>query len=159
MCALNLCLLSIIMARYVMFIFCRIVVLVRHFVFPLDLWFPTGYHHQSKMMMITRRRPKMKREYKIYLTNTIMRQEETINYLCIIMDGRLNFIAHIDYTTGKFIKLLHALSKTAKVNWGLRHDALRMIYLGAILPILSYGVQVCVDSRQRNSNASKLRII
>jgi hypothetical protein len=34
-----------------------------------------------------------------------------------------------------------------------------MIYLGAILPILSYGVQVWVDSLQRTSNASKLKRI
>jgi hypothetical protein len=71
------------------------------------------------MMIITRRRPKIKREYKIYLNNTAMRQEETIKYLGVIIDKRLNFNAHIDYTTGKCIKLIHALSKTAKVNWGL----------------------------------------
>ena len=68
------------------------------------------------MMIITRRRPKIKREYKIYLNNTAMRQEETIKYLGIITDKRLNFNAHIDYTTGKGIKLIHALSKSAKVN-------------------------------------------
>jgi len=34
-----------------------------------------------------------------------------------------------------------------------------MIYFGAILPILSYGAQVWVDSLQRKSNASKLRRI
>jgi hypothetical protein len=79
---------------------------------------------KSKMMIITRRRPKMKREYKIYLNNTAIRQEETIKYLGIIIDKRLNFNAHIDYTTGKCIKLIHALSKSAKVNWGLRHDVL-----------------------------------
>jgi hypothetical protein len=58
--------------------------------------------------------------------------------------------------TGKCIKLIHALSQSAKFNWGLRHYILRMIYLGAILSILSYGAQVSVDSLQRNSNASKL---
>jgi hypothetical protein len=103
---------------------------------------------KSKMMIITRRRLKIKREYKISLNNTLMRQEETIKYLGIIIDKRLNFNAHIDYMTRKRFKLLHALSKPAKVNWGLRHDVLRMIYLGAILPILLYGVQVWVDSLQ-----------
>jgi len=88
-----------------------------------------------------------------------MRQEETIKYLGIIIDKRLNFNAHIDYTTGKCIKLIHALSKSAKVNWGIRHDVLRMIYFGAILPILSYGAQVWVDSLQRKGNALKLRRI
>jgi ribonuclease HI len=114
---------------------------------------------KSKLMIITRRRPKIKREYKIYINNTPTQQEETIKYQGIIIDKRLNFNAHIDYTTGKCMKLIHALSKSAKVNWGLRHDVLRMIYLGAILPILSYGAQVWVDGLQRNSNASKLRRI
>jgi len=71
------------------------------------------------MMIITHRRTKMKREYKIYLNKTAMRQEETIKYLDIIIDKRLNFNAHINYTTRKCIKLIHALSKSAKVNWGL----------------------------------------
>jgi len=79
---------------------------------------------KSKMMIITCRRPKVKREYKIYLNNIPMRQEETIKYLDIIIDKRLNFNAHIDYTTGKCIKLIHALSKLAKVNWGLRHEVI-----------------------------------
>ena len=114
---------------------------------------------KSKMMILTRRRPKIKREFKIYLNNTKMRQEETIKYLGIILDKRLNFNAHIDYTTGKCIKLIHALSKSAKVNWGLRHDVIRMIYFGAILPILSYGVQVWVESLQRKCNTAKIRRI
>jgi hypothetical protein len=114
---------------------------------------------KSKMMVLTRRKPKIKREYKIYLNNTPLQQEETIKYLGVIIDKRLNFNAHIEYTTGKCIKLIHALSKSAKINWGLRHDVLQMIYSGAILPILSYGVQVWEDGLQRKSNATKLRRI
>ena len=68
---------------------------------------------KSKMMIITRRRPKNKREYKIYLNNTLMQQEETIKYLAIIIDKRFNFNTHIDYTTGKCVKLIRALSKLA----------------------------------------------
>jgi len=51
---------------------------------------------KSKMIIITRRIPKVKREYQIYLNNIPMRQEETIKYLGIIIDKRLNFNAHID---------------------------------------------------------------
>jgi hypothetical protein len=39
---------------------------------------------KSKVMIITRRRPKIKREYKIYLNNITVRHEETIKYLGII---------------------------------------------------------------------------
>jgi hypothetical protein len=109
---------------------------------------------KSKLMMITRRRPKIKWDSKIYLNNKQLRQEDTIIYLGIIIDRLFNFSAHIEYTTEKCIRLIRALSKSDKVNWGLSHDVLRIVYLRAILPILSYGAPVWKDSLQRNSNAS-----
>ena len=69
--------------------------------------------------MITQRIPKIKRDYKMYLNNKQLHQENTIKYLGIIIDRRFNFNAHIDYTMGKCIKFIHALSKSAKVNWCL----------------------------------------
>ena len=113
----------------------------------------------SKLMIITRRRPKTKRDYQIYLNNKQLRQESTIKYLGIIIDRRFNFNARIDYTTGKCIRLIRALSKSDKVKWGLRHDVLRIIYSGAILPILSYGAPVWKEILQRNSNATKINRI
>ena len=106
--------------------------------------------NKSKLMIITRSGPKTKRDYKMYLNNKQLRQENTIKYLGIIIDRRFNFNAHVEYTMRKCIRLIHALSKSAKFNWGLRHDVLRIIYSGAILPISSYGAQVWEDSLQRN---------
>ena len=77
----------------------------------------------------------------------------------ITIDRKFNFNAHIEYMTGKCIKFIHALSKLAKVNCGLRHNVLRIIYSGAILTILSYEAPVWIDSLQRNSNAFKLKRI
>jgi hypothetical protein len=34
------------------------------------------------------------------------------------------------------------LAKSAKLKWGLRHRALKVIYSGAIEPILTYGALV-----------------
>jgi hypothetical protein len=114
---------------------------------------------KSRLMIITRRRPKIKRDYKIYLNNKQMRQESTMKYLGIIIDRRFNFNLHIENTTGKCIKFIHALSKSAKVNWGLRHDVLKIIYSGAILTNFSYGAPVWIESLQRKSNALKLKRI
>jgi len=100
---------------------------------------------KSKLMILTRRKPKIKRDFKIYLNNKILQQEDTIKYLGIVTDRRFNFNEDIEYVTGKCIKLIHALSKSAKINWGLRHDILRIIYTGAILPILSYGAPVWIE--------------
>jgi hypothetical protein len=110
-------------------------------------------------MIITRRRPKTKRDYKIYLNDKRLRQEDAIKYLRIIIDRRFDFNAHIQYTTGKCIRFIYSLSKSAKVNWGLRHDVFRIIYSRAILAILTYGTPVWKESLHRKSNASKFKRI
>jgi len=43
------------------------------------------------------------------------------------------------HTTGKCNKLTHALAKSAKLSWGLNHEALNTIYKGAIFA--SYAVR------------------
>jgi hypothetical protein len=48
-------------------------------------------------------------------------------------------------------------SVSAKINWGLRHDVLRIIYNGAILPILSYGAPAWIESLMKKHNAIKLK--
>jgi hypothetical protein len=42
----------------------------------------------------------------------------------------------------KCTKLIFALSKAAKLNWGLKHAALKTIYTRGILPLLIYGAPV-----------------
>jgi hypothetical protein len=112
---------------------------------------------KSKLMLLTRRKPKIKWDFRIYLNNKKLQQEDTIKYLGIIIDKRFNFNDHIEYITGKCIKLIHTLSKSAKINWGLRHDVLRIIYMGAILSILSCVSPVWIESVTRNNNATKLK--
>jgi hypothetical protein len=111
---------------------------------------------KSKLMILTKRKPKIKRDFKIYLNNKKLQEEDTIKYLGIIIDRRFSFNEHIEYITGKCIKLIHALSKSAKINWGLRHDVLRIIYTEAILSILLYGALVWIECLTRNK-ATKLK--
>jgi hypothetical protein len=112
---------------------------------------------KSKLMVISRRKPKNKRDFKIYLNNKKLQEEDTVKYLGIIIDRRFNFSEHIEYITGKCIKLIHTLSKSANINWGLKHDILRISYTGAVLPILSYGAPVWIECLKRNNNATKLK--
>jgi hypothetical protein len=42
----------------------------------------------------------------------------------------------------KCTKLIFLLSKSAKIQWGLKHETLKTIYAGHILPPLLYGVPV-----------------
>jgi ribonuclease HI len=40
------------------------------------------------------------------------------------------------------------LAKSAKLKWGLGHQALKVIYIGAIEPIMTYGAQVWEKAKQ-----------
>jgi hypothetical protein len=102
-----------------------------------------------KVTIITKKKPKIRRDFKIFLNNKGLQQEDMVKYLGITIDRRFNFNQHIDNVTGKCIKIIHTLSKSAKINWGLRHDVLQIIYTGAILPILSYGAPVWIEGLKR----------
>jgi hypothetical protein len=65
-----------------------------------------------------------------------------MKYLGIIFDNKLTFREHINYMAEKCTKLIFALSKSAKLNSGLNHAAVKTIYTGGILPLLLYGAPV-----------------
>jgi hypothetical protein len=46
----------------------------------------------------------------------------------------------------KCTTLIFSLSKSAKLNWGLDHKALKKIYVGGILPLLTYGAPVWITA-------------
>jgi hypothetical protein len=48
----------------------------------------------------------------------------------------VKFREHIIHTSRKCSTLIHALAKSAKLSWGLKHDALITIYKGTILPLI-----------------------
>jgi hypothetical protein len=48
-------------------------------------------------------------------------------YLGIIIDSKFKFNEHIKYIPDICIKLINALSRSARINWGLRH-VLKTIY-------------------------------
>ena len=52
-------------------------------------------------------------------------------------------------------KLIFALSKSAKLNWGLQNVALKRIYTGAILPLLLYGAPIWHKAIDTASNKLK----
>lgn len=49
------------------------------------------------------------------------------------------------------------MSKSAKIKWGLSHDVMRIIYKGAIPPILSYGAPVWIEAINKKHNAAKIK--
>jgi hypothetical protein len=51
------------------------------------------------------------------------------------------------------------LVKSAKLNWGIGHQALKVIYSGAIEPILPYGAPVWEKALTKHNNLSKYQRI
>jgi len=71
------------------------------------------------------------------------------------MYNKFKFKEHITYAAEKCTKLIYSLSKSAKITWGLRHDVLKMIYEGAILPLLLYAAPVWIDAMKYSCNRRK----
>jgi hypothetical protein len=84
--------------------------------------------------MLIRRRRKERKAIYIYLKNNNLEQVDKIKYLAIIIDSKFKFNEHIKYISDRCTKLINALSKSARISWGLRHEAIKTIYDGGILP-------------------------
>jgi hypothetical protein len=76
-------------------------------------------------------------------------------YLGIIIESEFKFNEHIKYITDRCTKLINALSKSARINWGLKHEALETIYTGAILSQLLYAAPMWIESIKKEYNKAK----
>jgi ribosomal protein L5 len=65
--------------------------------------------------------------------------------LGIIIDHKCEFKEQ-NYAAERCTKLIHSLTKTAKISWGLKHEAMKTIYKGAIQPLLLYGAPVWIEA-------------
>ena len=89
-----------------------------------------------------RRRRREKKEIEIYVNKKILKQVNSLKYLGIIFDSKLTFRDHINYKEEKCSKLIFSLSRSAKIPWGVKHEALKTTYTGGILTLLLYGAPV-----------------
>jgi hypothetical protein len=106
-------------------------------------------------MLVTRRKRKEPRDIKVYLNNKLLEQVTTMKYLGIILDNKFTFKDHITYAAEKCATLIHSLSRSAKVTWGIKHEGMKTIYKGAILPLLLYGAPVWIDAMKYEHNKQK----
>jgi hypothetical protein len=112
----------------------------------------TFKEQKSKVMLLTLRKRKENTEVNIYLNTKILEQVNSIKYLGIIIDSKMHFREHIISTAKKCTTLIHTLAKSAKLNWGLKQEALNTIYKGAILPLMLYGAPVWIRAMEKNCN-------
>ena len=93
----------------------------------------------------------------VFLNNKLLKQSENLKYLGIIIDKKFNFDNHVETITQNCTKLVHSLAKSARISWGLNHEVMRIIYKGAILPLISYGAPIWIDAIKKKHNAAKLK--
>ena len=110
---------------------------------------------KSEVMIISRRKRKENKEIKIYLNNKPLQQVSTMKYLEIVINNKFKFSEHISWAAERSSKLLHSLSKSAKLTWGLHHKALQTIYKRVILPLLLYGAPVWAEAMRFEYNRLK----
>jgi len=91
---------------------------------------------KSNVIIISRRKRKENEKISVNMNKKPLEKFHKIKCLGIINDSKLNFKEHIIYISGKFTKLIHTLSKSAKHCWGLSLEAVCTIYTGAILPLV-----------------------
>jgi len=99
---------------------------------------------------------KERKDLEVYLNNKQLRQVKIIKYLNIIIEDKLTFREHITHVTEKCRRIIFALSKSAKLNWGLSHKALKTLYTGGIQPLLLYGAPVWANIIEKTSHRKKL---
>jgi hypothetical protein len=77
-------------------------------------------------MLLSRRR-KERKAIDIYLNNNHLEQGDKLKYFGIIIDSKFKFNGYIKYITDRFTNLINALSKSARISWGLMYEALKTI--------------------------------
>ena len=88
-------------------------------------------------MLVSRRKRRKLRKMKVYLNNKPLEQVIRMKYLDIIIDHEFKFQEHVNYAAERCTKLIYNLSKMVKLSWGIKHAAIKTIYKGAILPLLT----------------------
>jgi len=100
---------------------------------------------------MTRRKRKEREDLEVYLNNKPLGKVKTMKYLGIIIDIKLTFRENITQATEKCRRIIFALSRSAKLNWGLGHKALKTIHTGGIQTLLLYGVPVLAATIDKTS--------
>ena len=112
--------------------------------------------NKSEVILMSRRRRTERKEIEICVNNKTLKQVNSIKYLGIIFDNKMTFRDHISYIEEKCTKLIFSPSKSMTITWGLKHEALKTIYTGGILPLLLYGAPVWKSVLNKHCYKAKL---
>jgi hypothetical protein len=103
---------------------------------------------KSKVMFMTRRKRKERKGVEVYLNNKHLSQVKTMKYLGVIIENKLTFREHITHVTEKCRKIIFALLKSAKLNRGISHKALKTLHTGDTVAPSIRGTGLGGDSKK-----------
>ena len=110
---------------------------------------------KSKVMLVTRRKRREDKKIILYMNFSPIEQVTQMKYLGIILDQKFKFQEHIKYAAERCTKLIYNLSRAARLQWGIKQEAIATIYKGAILPLLSYGAPIWFEAMKHGHNRHK----
>ena len=94
--------------------------------------------------MIVTRKHKLA-EPKIKMSKDDIKLVSHFSYLGVILDKNMTFRPHFDHIAAKWNKLLNGLAVASRSTWGMDSKTLRIIYRGAIEPLIFYCVPVFMN--------------
>ena len=65
---------------------------------------------------------------------------EKTKYLGVVIDRKMNFIAHARYLKAKVSQFVFSIRRIAAEKWGIKPNILKILYSAVPLPITRYGV-------------------
>jgi len=82
----------------------------------------------SKAVLLTRRKRREDKNITFYFQFKPLEQVTQMKYLGIILDQKFKFQEYISYAAEKCAKLIHNMSRSARITWGLKNEAVATMY-------------------------------
>ncbi|XP_046909851.2 uncharacterized protein LOC124491261 [Dermatophagoides farinae] len=114
-----------------------------------------SFNPNKTVAMIVTRRRKFDMP-TIYFKNSPISIVKNIRYLGVILDSKLLWNDHISYIKSKALSIYNMLRRKFASSWGLSFDVLRLIYLHAIEPLITYASPVWFYSLSKTNVKSRL---
>ncbi|WP_165480169.1 reverse transcriptase domain-containing protein, partial [Clostridioides difficile] len=110
---------------------------------------------KTQAMLVTRRR-RIDCEIEIFMNGTQVSTVDRIKYLGVVFDPKMLWNKHVDYVASRSITLFRQLSRTFGRQWGIKGHLIRLMYLGAVEPVISYACSAWLDALQKQYICKKL---
>ncbi len=109
--------------------------------------------HKTEAVLISSRKKRDTVSFKV--GNHVIKSKESIKYLGVMLDDRLSFKSHINYTCGKASRVYSALSNMLP-NIGGPRSSRRLLLSRVVSSVLLYGAPIWSEALGVKSNRKQL---